>query len=296
MTGILGLSDELLVMICRYALCPAHGVSFIGEPSFGLGKCKVRCEDRKRIAAGLFFTNHRLSGIAIPILYGENTFCFSTELRAIMEFFRCLGPKNLKRIKAIYLRDPLQTHSEGSVDEPLLSWATTFLHRKMSLSSFSIAVPVRMEMDGKSSYRHSNHGQLSATCLRMIQDGGLKEVRFVRRWSADAYGWHEWEGEASAFGDKIVKNFAEGILLDKEKCEEVQERRRSCIKWKCGIPAGKYHKRQVEQVEKCQARYRQMLIEIRSIWKNAGLVVEGESSYLRGARSTVVIKRLEEVL
>lgn len=233
MTHILDLPDELLVSICQYALCLAQGLSLTGKPSFRFGKCNVRCEDRKTIAAGLLLTNRRLSRIAIPIMYGENTLCFSTELRAIMEFFGSLGPENLKQIKTIYLPEPLRTHAEESVDMPLLSSATTCLYENMSLSSFSIAVPARMEIDRNGSYGWANHGKLSSTCLCMLRDGGLKEVRFVRRWSADAYGWKGWEGEASVFGEDIVKDFAEHILLDKETCKELQERRRSCIKWRC---------------------------------------------------------------
>jgi hypothetical protein len=284
---ILDLSDELLVMICQYALCPAQGLFFTGKPSFGFGKCNVRCEDRNSIAAGLFLTNRRLSRIAIPIIYGENTFCFSTELRAIMEFFRSLPPKNLKEIKRIYLPDRLQPHAEESIDWPLLSSTTTFLPQRMCLNSFSIAVPQRMEMeiDRSSSYPHSNHGQLSCTALHMLQDGRLKEVRFVRKWPVNPY---PWEGEASVFEDDIVKNFVEHVLLDKETCEDLQKRRRRCIKWKCRVPAGKYDK---EQLEKRRATYRDMLTGIKSVWESAGVTVQREGSYLKTQRPTVVIKR-----
>lgn len=179
-THILDLSDELLVYICRYALCPAQGLSFMGNPSFRGRKCTVRCQNRETIAAGLFFANRRLSRIAIPILYGENTFRFGAELRAIMEFLISLGPKSLKRIKTIYLPEPLQA------DSRLFSWATTFSSQRMSLSSVSIAVPVRMEMD-------RNYGQLSSTCLRMLRLGRLREVRFVR--GVPVYA-AKWEGKA----------------------------------------------------------------------------------------------------
>jgi len=274
---ILDVSEELLVMICQYALCPAQGLSFTGRPSFGFGKCNVRCEDRKSIAAGLFRTNRQLSRIAIPIVYGENIFCFSTDLRAIMEFLQYLPPKNLKRIRGIYLPDPLQPHAEESIDGPLLSSATKFLPQRMSLNSFSIAVPQHMEMeiDRSSFYPHSNHGQLSSTALRMLQDGRLKEVRFIQKRRVSLY---RWEGEASVFGDDIVKDFVEHILLDKETCEDVQKRRRSCIKWSCCIPAGEYDK---EQLEKRRAAYRDMLIGIKSVWESAGVTVEHESSYLK---------------
>ena len=286
MSCILDLSDELLVMICQYALCPAQGLSLTGEPSFGFEECNVRCEDRKSIAAGLFLTNRRLSRIAIPIMYRENTFCFSIELRPIMEFFRSLPPKNLKQIKRIYLPDRLQPHAEGSIDGPLLSSATTFLTQTMSLKSFSIAVPRRMEMkiDRSSSYPHSNHGQLSVTALRMLQDGCLKEVRFVQ----NVVYSYLWEVEASVFGDDIVKDFVEHVLLDKETCEDLQKRRRSCINWRCRIPARKYDE---EELEKTRATYRDMLIGIKSVWEDAGVTAERESSYLKTQRSTVVIRR-----
>jgi len=74
-----------------------------------------------------------------------------------------------------------------------------------------------MEIDRSSSYPHSNHGQLSFTALRMLQDGCLKEVRFVQKRRVYPY---LWEGEASALGDSIVKDFVERILLDKETYED----------------------------------------------------------------------------
>ena len=165
MSCILDLSDELLVMICQYTLCPVQCLIFTGKPSSGLGKYNIRHEYQKSIAAGLFFTNHQLSCIAISIVYGEDTFCFITELRAIIEFFRSLPLKNLKQIKRIYLPHRLQRHAERSIDGPLLSSATTFLHQRMSLESFSIAVPqcIEVEINKGSFYPHSNHGRLPLT-------------------------------------------------------------------------------------------------------------------------------------
>jgi hypothetical protein len=272
MSCILDLSDELLVMICQYALCPAHGLLFNSISSFGFRKCNVRREYQKSIAAGLLFTNRRLSCIAIPIVYGENTFSFITDLRAIMEFFRSLPPKNLKQIKRIYIPNQLQSHAK---DSPLLSSATTFLPQRMSLKSFSIAVP---------QYVDSNQGRLSSTALRMLQDGYLEEVKFVRE--RPVYPCL-WEGEANVFGDDILEDFVEHILLGKETCEDLQKRRRSCMKRRCRIPIGKYDQ---EQLEKRRAAYRDMLIGIKSVWEGAGVTVERESSYLGTERSAVVIR------
>lgn len=275
MSCILDLSDGLLVMICQYALCPTHGLLFKSIYS-RFRKCNDRCENWNSIAAGLFFTNRRLSRIAIPILYGENTFSFISELREIMKFFRSLPPKNLKQIKRIYIPDQLRPYTK---DSPSLPFATTFLSQRMSLKSFSIAVP---------QYVGSNNGKLSSTALRMLQDGRLKEVRFV----------HErpvypclWEGEAGVFGDEIVEDFVEYILLDKETREDLQKRRRSCTKRTCGIPAGKYDE---EQLEKTRAEYRDMLIGIKSVWEGAGVTVERERSYLNTERSAVVIRLCEK--
>lgn len=189
-----------------------------------------------------------------------------------MEFFRSLPPKNLKQIKRIYIPNQLQSHAK---DSPLLSSATTFLPQRMSLKSFSIAVP---------QYVDSNQGRLSFTALRMLQDGCLKEVKFVRE--RPVYPCL-WEGEASVFGDDILKDFVEHVLLSKETCEDLQKRRISCMKSRCRIPIGKYDQ---EQLEKRRAAYRDMLIGIKSVWEGAGVTVERESSYLKTERSAVVIR------
>ena len=281
------LPDELLVMICQYALCPAQGLSFTGEPSFWPEKCKVRCGNQKSIAVGLFLASRRLSGLAIPVVYGENTFCFDTELRAVVDFFVTLPGKNLERIKRIYLRGRLQPHAEESIDGPTLSSATTFLCQKMFLDCFSIAVPqsMQMEIGGGSFYRHSNHGKLSSTALCMLQSGRLKEVHFVQKGQVNP---HPWEGEASVFGDDIVKKYAEHILLDEKRCKDLQERRRGCIKWKCGTAADIDNK---EQLEKTRAAYRDMLKTVKAVWESVGVTIERKSSYLTTQRSAVVIKR-----
>lgn len=118
----------------------------------------------------------------------------------------------------------------------------------------------------------------------MLQDGRLKEVRFVQKRPVYPYSW---EGEASVFGD-IVKAFVEHILLNRETCKELQKRRRRCIKRRCRTPAGKYNE---EQLEETRAAYRDKLIGIKSVWESTGVTVERESSYLKVQRSTVVIKR-----
>lgn len=193
-----------------------------------------------------------------------------------MKFFRSPPPKNLKQIKRIYIPNQLRPHTK---DSPSLSSATTFLPQRMSLKSFSIAIP---------QYVGSNNGKLSFTALRMLQDGCLNEVRFVQERIVSP---HLWEGEASVFGDDIVKDFVEDILLDKETCEDLQKRRRSCIKWRCRVPAGKYDE---EQLEKTRAAYRDMLIGIKNVWEGAGVTVERESSYLKTERSAVVIRCWEK--
>lgn len=281
------LPDELLVMICQYALCLAQGLCFMGEPSFGLGKCKVRCENQKSIAMGLIFTNRRLSSLAIPIVYGENTFCFDTELRATVEFLHSLLRKNLKGIKRIYLRGRLQPYAEESIDGPLLSSMTRLLRQNMSLDCFSIAVPqkIQMEVARGSLYPASNHGQLSSTALDMLQHDCVNEVHFVHKRPVNSY---DWEGEASAFGDDVVREYVEHILLDERKCRDLQEQRRGCIRWKCSTPAGVYDK---EQLEKRRAAYRGMLMAVKSVWEGEGVTVERRSNYLMTQQSAVVIKR-----
>jgi len=133
----------------------------------------------------------------------------------------------------------------------------------------------------------SNNGKLSSTALRMLQDGCLKEVRFVQERPYPCL----WEEEASVFGDGIVKDFVEYILLDKETREDLQKRRRSCTKRTCRVPAGKYDE---ERLENRRAAYRDMLIGIKSVWEGAGVTVEFESNYLNAGRSAVVVRLWEK--
>ena len=145
----------------------------------------------------------------------ENTFLFSIELRVIIEFFRSLPLENLKQIKRIYLLDRLQPYIEGSIDIPLLSSATIFLGQRMSLNSFSIAVPqrIKIKIDRSSLYPYLNHRQLLSTALGILQDSYLKEIQFIQKRAVNLY---LQEGEVSIFGNNIIKDFIKYILLDKE--------------------------------------------------------------------------------
>lgn len=280
------LADELIVMICQYALYQAKGLWLTSEPSSTDDKCKIRYQGSQTcIALGLIFTNRRLSRIAIPIVYGENTFCFSMLVGTAVEFLESLPRTHLERIKRIYFPDSVEPSAASRIDDNLASSAVAML-RQMSLEHVSIETPRYSSMQGES-YRSTVHGRLSHEVCSMFREGRLENVRFVMRGQNRPRSW-EWC--AYIFRDEIVTNFLEPRLFDRTTLIVLQSLRRPYAKWKNSNPPRGYDK---NRIKRGRAEYRKMLRSVRSEWESKGVTVKGRPSHLKVRRWVIELKKLK---
>lgn len=283
------LPDELLVMVCRYALCSTGGVWPEGEPPSSDGTSQVRYRHGEDIALGLIFTNRRLSRIAIPILYEENTLCFSMNLKAVMEILESLPQKNLERIKRIYIGEDNAIKAVSDLNgAPMDSFLKCL--RQMSLDGFDITVPLHhlKKLCWSNMDSPPKPAMLACAVLAMFHDGLLNEIRFLER---DGIQPRAWQGDSYIFGDFIIKHFVEPRLFDETTRGILQRHRRDYDEWRSGIRS---HEFDTEEMQKRRwTKYTNMLETIKGIWERKGVTVENQSSYLKTRKSAIVIKRLE---